>query len=201
MDDDELQDTQWTDEAKVEYERRAVALIEALRSHVDATLALTGRQRELQPYFESADQVRSAARAFNDAEFDWCGSFPLALADDDEDDDDRWDDEEESEDAVNEQPMLTVFGRWDFRVIDASAAIAAGRSAYLRMWSDDTEEDASIRVKEVRDAAAEIMHADGLAGLESANGLRLARDATAFVLHEGESDEAFDEDPFAITRD
>jgi hypothetical protein len=69
------------------------------------------------------------------------------------------------------------------------------------MWSDDTDEDSSIRVQEVRDAAAELMHAGGLAGLENADGLRLERDATAFLLHEGETDDAFDEDPFAISRE
>lgn len=200
MNEDDLGDTQWTDAAKVEYQQRALALIEELRRHVDSTLARTGRQTELQPYFQSVDQLMTAARAFNDAEFDWCGSFPLALDDEEDDDDNSWQDEE-PEDALEEQPILTVLGRWDFRVTDAAAAIVAGRAAYLRMWSDDTDEDASIRVREVKDAAAELMHEDGLAGLESADGLHLERDATAFVLHEGETDEAFDEDPFAITRE
>jgi hypothetical protein len=71
VDEDELGDTQWTDAARAEYEKRALALIEALRVHVDTTLAGTGRQVELHPYFESGDKVRSAARAFNDAEFYW----------------------------------------------------------------------------------------------------------------------------------
>jgi hypothetical protein len=42
---------------------------------------------ELGPYFESAEQLAQAGRAFDEAEFDWCGSMALGvhLADDDAD--------------------------------------------------------------------------------------------------------------------
>ena len=197
MSEDDYEETQWTDKAKQDYQERADGLIDALRAHVSANLTRAGRQKELGPYFESADDLMKATRAFNEAEFDWCGSFPLGL---------RPDEDDEDEDELEEQPeavgdVLTLLGRWDFRVTDEAAAVAAGRRAYLAAWTDDTEEDAESRVQHVDDAAAELMHAHGLAGLENAEGLSLERDATAFMIHEGEDDETFDDDPFAITRD
>lgn len=191
-------ETQWTPEAKDAYATRVEELIAALRDHVSSTLTRSGRQKELQPYFESGKRLMAATRAFNEAEFDWCGSFPLGLRPDDEDDQDE---EEEWEDEPASGSILSVLGRWDFRITHEAAAIAAGRIAYLRAWPDDTEEDAVTRVQQVGDAAAELMHSDGLAGLERADGLRLERDATVFVVHDGEDDETFDDDPFGITRD
>lgn len=44
-------------------------------------------------------------------------------------------------------------------------------------------------------------HADGLTALDNAAGLQLQRDVIGFVVHEGEDDETFDNDPFGITRD
>ena len=49
------------------------------------------------------------------------------------------------------------------------------------------------------EAAAELMHADGLTGLDTAAGLQLQRDVTGFVVHDGQDDETFDIDPFGIT--
>lgn len=50
--------------------------------------------------------------------------------------------------------MVVVVCRcpWDFRITDEVAVLAAGRAAYLRAWSDDTQEDAEIRVQQVGDA-------------------------------------------------
>lgn len=194
--EDEYEDTQWTDKAKQAYERRADELMEALRAHLAANLNRRGRQKEFGAYFESAESLMDATRAFNEAEFDWCGSFPLGLRpDEDDDEDEEWEDQDES------GSILSVVGRWDFRITDEAAVIAAGRSAYLRAWPDDTHEDAEHRVQQVSDAAAELTHADGLSRLEDVDGLSLHRDVTGFFVHEGEDDEAFNADPFAITRE
>jgi hypothetical protein len=188
-------DTQWTAEARNAYARRAEELITEIRRHVEATLQRQGRQAEHQSYFESAERLRSAAEAFNDAELDWCGSFPLALRGADEDD--TWD---EGDGAEDDEPtaVLSVLSRWDFRVTDVDAVIAAGRAAYLTAWPDDTEEDARVRVQDVVSAAAEITHAHGLSSLHGSAGLEPDHDFTEFVVHDGEDDDAFQADPFAI---
>lgn len=199
MDEDQYRETQWTAEAKQAYERRAEDLVEALRAHVKANLTRSGRQKEFKAYFESGEALLDATREFNEAEFDWCGSFPLALRPDEDDDDD--DEDEEWEDQDESGSILSVVGRWDFRITDEPAAIASGRNAYLRAWPDDINEDAEARVQLIGDAAAELMHADGLRGLEDADGMSLERNVTSFFVHEGEDDEAFNTDPFAITRE
>jgi hypothetical protein len=190
-------ETQWTVEARNAYAQRAEVLIAEIRRHVEATLQRQGRQAESQAYFQSVKRLGSAANAFNDAEFDWCGSFPLSLADVDERDD--WDEDDEAEDD-EAKSVLSVLGRWDYRVTDAEALITAGRAAYLTAWPEDTEEDARIRVHDLVSAAAEITHAYGFSSLEETAGLESDRDITAFVMHDGEDDDAFHEDPFAIVR-
>ena len=195
--DDDYEDTQWTDAARRAYESRARELIEALQAHLSVNLTRSGRQKELQPYFESADRVMAFARAFNEAEFDWCGSFALDLRSDAEDGED--------EEALDDEPVggeiLSVVGRWDYRITDEDAVLAAGRAAYLRAWPDDTQEDAEIRVQQVSDAAAELEHAGGLTELDNAAGLQRHRSVISLVVHDGEDDETFDNDPFGITRD
>lgn len=194
MSEDEYRDIQWTAEAKQAHQRRADELVEALRVHLTANLERRGRQKEFGAYFESAEALMDATRAFNEAEFDWCGSFPLGLRPD-EDEDEEWEDQEES------GSILSVVGRWDFRITDAAAVIAAGRCAYLSTWPDDTQEDAEHRVQQVSDAAMELTHGDGLNGLEEADELSLHRNVTGYFVHEGEDDEVFNADPFAITRE
>ena len=174
MDEDEVLDAQWTPDAEKAYVKRAEELIEAIRTHVAANITRTGRQKELGPYFESAETLVTVARAFENAEFNWCGSVPFGLGVKDEPD---LDDEDEEE--VTEGPMLSVFRRWDLNILDEPAVIAAGRAAYLRAWPDDTEEDASIRVRDVEMAAAEIIHADGIDALGSTDGLGAERGATS----------------------
>jgi uncharacterized protein YgfB (UPF0149 family) len=71
--DEDSIDMQWTSEASAAYERRAHALLETLQRHVGQTLSRTGRQAELRPYLASTEELRKAAVAFDNAEFDWCG--------------------------------------------------------------------------------------------------------------------------------
>ncbi|GII22843.1 hypothetical protein [Planosporangium mesophilum] len=190
-------ETQWTAVARDAYAQRAEDLIAEIRRHVEATLRRKGRQAERQDYFESVQRLGSAAKAFNDAEFDWCGSSPLALEYVDEDD--AWDEADEIEDD-EAKAVFSLLGRWDYHITDVEAVIAAGRAAYLTAWPGDTEEDARIRVQDVASAAAEIMHTHGFSKLHGTAGLEPDRDITAFVMHDGEDDDAFHADPFAIVR-
>lgn len=200
--DEDFGESQWTEKAKQAYQQRADELVEALQAHLATNLTRSGRQRELGAYFASAETLMTAARDFNNAEFDWCGSVPFTF-DLDEAEDDDMDDVDDVDDVDDESPqgdVLSVLGRWDFRILDEQVVISAGRDAYLRVWPDDTEEDASIRVQDVEAATGELMHADGFAGIETAPGLRIERHTMFVVTHEGDDDETFDTDPFGINR-
>ncbi|MDO8145641.1 MULTISPECIES: hypothetical protein [unclassified Isoptericola] len=195
MDDEDYVETQYSEAAKDEYRRRADEFVAALREHVELVLTRKGREREIPEYFGSTTNLENAAEAFNDAEFEWCGSFPLALAST-EDDDDDLDEEEEPERPLN--PVVTMVGRWDFRVTDEDALIESGRAAYLDAWPDEDREDAEARVRSLVAAAAEVSHRGGPGALEMADGLEPERATFEFVLHEGGDDDEFDDDPFAI---
>jgi len=192
--DEEHEDTQWTDAARERYAASAEALIAQIRRHVELNTGREGRQRELGPYFESADEVHEAVVAFTDAEFDWCGSTSIRVhVDEDDWDDDDEDDEEEVGD------VLSVVGRWDFRVTDPEAFLAAGRRAYAETWPDDTDEDAEIAVQTPHNVVSELLHGRGLDRLEDAPGIETSRCWVHSLVHDGsETDE---EDPFAIAHE
>lgn len=194
MDEDE--DTQWTVAARERFVAQADAFVAAIQKHVTQTLTRSGRQKELGPYFESTDQLQAMAMAYSDAEFDWCGSSPLALVRDEEDDDDWDDDDEDAPDDHGE--VMSVLGRWDYRITDEQALITAGRSAYANTWPDDTAEDAEIAVPDAARAVGELIHASDVAQLEGVDGLELREWTVQNLVHdEPEIDE---DDPFGIVR-
>lgn len=193
--DDELDETQWTDAARERYAASAEALISEIRRHVELTAGREGRQRELGPWFESAEDVHDAVVAFTDAEFDWCGSTSIKVRVDEDDD---WDDDEEDEDE-EVGDVLSVVGRWDFRVTDPEAFLSAGRRAYAETWPDDTAEDAEIAVQTPHNVVSELLHGRGLDRLEAAPGIESSQYWFDSLVHDGsETDE---EDPFAIVRE
>ncbi len=191
MDEDQGLDRQFSQGARESYAQRAEALLAALRKHIDLTLNRTARQRELESYFTSQSTLIEAARAFDSAEFDWCGSFPLGLPLDDDEDDEDWDD-----DVSSSGEVLSVIGRWDYRVTDEDALVDAGRRAYLAAWPDDTQEDAEYRVTDARSAAGEILHDEDLAALSETLGLLRYRFLAQILTHVGDDD--FENDPFGL---
>lgn len=200
MTDEIDSETQWTAAARETYTARGKALLEALREHIAVTLDRSGRQAEHSNYIASAARLHDAASAFDEAEFDWCGSFPLGL------DPERWDDDDDDQDEGDTElgSVLTVVGRWDYRIVDESALIDAGRAAYARMWADDTEEDAALAVANPAAAAQEIAHADGWNALDDTAGLQPLASTQTVILHEREDAASWfdtDEDPFDIVRE
>jgi hypothetical protein len=145
-------ETQWTDEASRAYKARAEVLTQRLASHVRLTAARHGRQRELEAYIASAEQVQEALNAFAESEFDWCGSFPVRTSGSLDDD---WDEDVDEGLPTDEAPVASVLGRWDYVVTDAAALMDGGRSAYLRTWPKDTVDDANVRVTSVESAMGE----------------------------------------------
>lgn len=140
--------------------------------------------------------LQAAAVAFGEAEFDWCGSFPLALRHDDLDDEED-DDEEDDEQA--EGNVLSVVGRWDYRLVDADAVLMAGRRAYADTWTDDTDEDAELAVQTVHNAVGELLHSPDLAQLEGVAGLEVSQFWVHTFVHDGS--ETNEDDPFGIAYD
>jgi len=194
--DEDEAETQWTAAAKSAYEARAEEFISALREHVRLTAERAGRQAEGAQYVPSVQHLVRAAAAFDDAEFDWCGSFPLGIASDEDEDED---DDEDATDAS----VLTIVGRWDYEVVDFGALVAAGRAAYASVWPVDTAEDAAVAVPDAAAAAREIAHASGWSALERADGLEPIADRTLLILHDDDSADWLDDDgdPFAIARE
>ena len=184
MDDDEVEDTQWTSAAKARYEECANGFVEAVRDHVQLTLAREGRQREDALYFTSLTRLAEAGSTFADAEFDWCGTFPL-LSDDDDDD---GEDEDEDE-TGGDNTVVSVLGRWDYRITAPDAVIDAGKQAYRTAWPQDTEEDARVRVDSVGRAVNEILHGGDLDALNAAPGLEPYQSSINVLIHDGRDDD------------
>jgi hypothetical protein len=191
--DDSSADTQWSDAARERYLRATEELIAALKAHSALTAERRGRHRELDPYFASSEALEKAAQAFNESELEWCGSWPLSLADQDLD---EFDDDEDDDEPTG--PVLSGLFRWDFTITDEAAVIEAGRSAYRGAWPSDT--DADLAVPDIGRAATEIVHATGWLGLENTPGLERRAEWLTFVTHDGEPDDMDEEDPFAIAR-
>ncbi|WP_392542319.1 hypothetical protein [Oryzobacter telluris] len=109
------------------------------------------------------------------------------------DDDDDWEADETTPGQV-----LTVVGRWDYRITDPDALIDAGRRTYLEYWTDDIPEDAELHVERVETAAGVIMHGDGVNRLDDAPGLEQVRYTTTVLSHDGLPEDDFNDNPFAI---
>ncbi|WP_157974060.1 hypothetical protein [Desertihabitans aurantiacus] len=191
--------TQWTAAARTRYVAAAETLIASLRSHVELTRERSGRQRELPDYFASVNRLETAAAAFQEAEFDWCGSFPLPLYTPGEGDPGEEDVDDRDADPTGQ--VLTVVSRSDYRLVDADAVLEAGRAGYRRSWSEDTDEDARLFVADVAVAVLEIIHADGSDALDRCPGLDPEASTETVILHDGDAWPGDDDaDPFAIVR-
>ena len=188
-------DTQWTAAARAAYVARARELSQVLLEHIALASSRSGRQRELEPYFTSAERLSKAVADFAEAEFDWCGSFPVSVrGETDDEGEDEWEAEEDDSDA----PVVSVLGRWDYRIVDPQLLMQEGRAAYLTAWPDDTQDDAEVRVQTTEGAVRELLHAAVLQPLERSEGLQSLISAVELVTHAGTAEEEFMDDPFAI---
>lgn len=194
--DDELIETQWTSAALAAYRASADHLVQQLLEHVRLTGERQGAQRELGEHFASAERLQEAVNAFAEAEFDWCGSFPVRteLSNEPEEPQNGF----AADPALEEAPVVSVMGRWDYLVTDGAALIDHGRNAYLQAWPQDTDDDAAVRVADVQSAVREILHAAELPKLEAAPGLQPLLSALELRRHAGTGMNDFTEDPFAL---
>src|ERR1700761_1225597 len=125
--DDEVPDTQWTDESRIRFAEASGALMAALDAHREALLA-SGAPQNYPSRLEAARALEKAAITYSDAQFDLSGNgFPFgALGSGDQ----ELDGDEESDKAVEPSLLVSVLYRADFDVVDETAVKVAGRAAY-----------------------------------------------------------------------
>lgn len=189
-------ETLWTSEALDVYRSSGQAFIQRLQEHLRLTTVRQGRQRELAAYFASAEQLQEALNAFAEAELDWCGSIPVATSEAFDKDDAE--DELVGDPSLEQAPVVSVLGRWDYLVTDAAAVMEQGRRSYLKIWPEDTADDADTRVSTVEGAMSEILHGAPLRELDGVSGLEPLVSTVELVRHPGTSEDEYLEDPFAI---
>lgn len=192
--DEEYVETQWTPAARAAYGQRLEELHAALDAHAALVLDRTGRESEMKAYFAAVDRLTRAAAAFDDAEFDLCGSYPLKI----ELDEDEFDDDDEDDEDWEPAAVLSAVGRWDFNVHNPEAFIAAGREARQEAYPDETDEERREAVERPEQAAYEIAHARGWDALIDAPGVFRFVDSMSFIPQPDY--QGMGPDPYAIAK-
>ncbi|HTL40575.1 MAG TPA: hypothetical protein VL294_03805 [Pseudolysinimonas sp.] len=167
--------TPWTsagaDRLRAEARSAAAALIE----HAETVAALG--EHDFVELVAAGGRLMPFLLALSDAQFAYTGNGgPLGPL--------RAWNRNEDEDEGGEPwhgTALSVLQRTDYRVIDESAVIQAGRAAYREAWPDDTADDAVADVTGIGRALYQIAHASGswssiddVAGIEIAGRAILA---------------------------
>ncbi|MEV0291880.1 MULTISPECIES: hypothetical protein [unclassified Kribbella] len=129
---------QYSDESSEGLQQATTDLIGALRTYADALLRLRGGAAEAEELFARNAAIESVVEAWNEAVFEHTGTAPLLL-----------EVIEELDEEADEEPVggaLSVITRVDLTLESPEALLAAGRAAYLRLWPDETDEDAEVAV-------------------------------------------------------
>lgn len=169
------EDTQWTAESRRRFAVETEALIEAVRRHGAAVLALTGRRADIPVILTAGADLARAARSYADAQFDLTGTTPTFDLEAD-------DDLEEEEDVFPDAGAgVLLVHQAEYAVTDPEAVLAAGRAAYRRVWPDDTEPDAAADVTSLGRALHQLQHDGGLSALGRVPGLEEAGSSTWYL--------------------
>ncbi len=97
----------------------------------------------------------------------------------------------------SEHGIVSVVGRWDFRVCDLAAVLESGRAAY-RLNHPETTDRADAEVLDAEGAVEQLLEAFGMDAVYDTDGLEPVRVFTVALAHDEDDDETFAEDPFAI---
>jgi hypothetical protein len=149
-------------------------LAEQLKAHTEALLAMTGKPEEQAALYEQNAALEEFVEGWNEAVFEHTGTAPLLLEDLDEEDDD----EEDEPDLV-----ISVVSRFDLRVVDPGALLAAGRAAQERHPIEEDEVGEREPVESAEQAIYEISRELGEAWFELP-GVDLIAGARAYVVPE-----------------
>lgn len=169
FEDDDLQETQWSDAAR----ERVIARGQQLIAVLQAQLEFYGTQNVGTPEVDGwakAEAVEQAAVDFAEAEFDLTGTTGpfgrLSTWDGDDDDDDELDSE-----PLEIISLVSVLQRADYGVVDEQAVLAAGRAAFVEDQPGQSEENARIHAGHLGTALYQIAHARGWDALDGVSGL------------------------------
>ena len=147
-------------------------LAERLQAHTDALLAMTGDEDHT-TLFEHNAALEGVVEDWNDAVFEHTGTTPLLL-------DDAVDDEDEE---VEQDQVISVVSRFDLRVVDLDALLAAGRAAQERHPAELDESGDREPVDSAEQAIYEISREVGEAWFELP-GIEMVAGARAYVVPE-----------------
>ncbi|TMC63872.1 MAG: hypothetical protein E6J16_08035, partial [Chloroflexota bacterium] len=168
---------QWSAAARDNLASAATELIETIQVHARTLLAMQGRQAETGAIFEASNDLGRAASRFADAQFDLTGvADPFGvLAQHYQVPENEGESEDEDGPIVPQVSVgegLSMLRRDDYVVVDPERVIAEGRRSYLKVWPNDTEEDASRDVTDLSRALYQVAHAGGWDALTRLAGLQ-----------------------------
>lgn len=165
----------FSEETRLALAEASRQLTERLQAHTEALLAMTGGPEEQAALYEQNAALEELVEGWNDAVFEHTGTAPLLLEEEDLDEDEEEEDEPEQ--------VISVVSRFDLRVIDSEALLAAGRAAQERHPAELDETGEREPVESAEQAIYEISRELGEAWFELP-GVDLVAGARAYVVPE-----------------
>jgi len=100
--------------------------------------------------------------------------------------------EERSPNLIGGGDVLSLFSRWDFRILNEEALMKAARKASRDLWPTDSEQAIRDRIDSLASAASEILHESPLAPFSGVGCLEELLNRSIVVVHSGEADTEHD---------
>ena len=165
----------FSEETRLALAEASRQLTERLQAHTEALLAMTGGPEEQAALYEQNAALEELVEGWNEAVFEHTGTAPLLLEEED------LDEEEEEEDEPEQ--VISVVSRFDLRVVDSEALLAAGRAAQERHPAELDETGEREPVESAEQAIYEISRELGEGWFELP-GVELVAGARAYVVPE-----------------
>jgi hypothetical protein len=175
VDDRQIAEQFFSEETRLALAEASRQLTERLQAHTEAVLAMTGGPEEQAALYEQNAALEELVEGWNEAVFEHTGTAPLLLEEDLEED-------EEEEEEEPEQ-VISVVSRFDLRVVEPEALLAAGRAAQERHPAELDEIGEREPVESAEQAIYEISRELGEAWFELP-GVDLVAGARAYVVPE-----------------
>jgi hypothetical protein len=165
----------FSEETRLALAEASRQLTERLQAHTEALLAMTGGPDEQAALYEQNAALEELVEGWNEAVFEHTGTAPLLLEEEDLDEDEEEEDEPEQ--------VISVVSRFDLRVVDSDALLAAGRAAQERHPVELDETGEREPVESAEQAIYEISRELGEGWFELP-GVDLVAGARAYVVPE-----------------
>jgi len=164
----------FSEETRLALAEASRQLTERLQAHTEALLAMTGGPEEQAALYEHNAALEEFVEGWNEAVFEHTGTAPLLLEEED------LEDEEEEDEPEH---VISVVSRFDLRVVDPEALLAAGRAAQERHPVELDETGEREAVESAEQAIYEISRELGEGWFELP-GVDLVAGARAYVVPE-----------------